>query len=58
MLEGFREEILQFFREDLKLTEEEIEQVIRGGGRNDAVDWDALDRSVMNRLGLTEGDES
>ena len=58
VLEGFREEILQFFREDLKLTEEEIEQVIRGGGRNDAVDWDALDRSVMNRLGLTEGDES
>ncbi len=52
ILEGFRTEIMTFFREDMKLTEEEIgeiEEAVRTGTEQD---WDAWELTVTERLGL------
>lgn len=53
VLEAFEEEIMTFFREDLKLTEEEISQVIaaEGGGTED---WDAMEEAVLERLNIEQ----
>ena len=49
MLRGFETEILGFFREDLQMTDEEIDAVMEMEEREE---FDAMDAKLSERLGL------
>ena len=53
ILTGFKDEIMSFLKEDLQLSPEETE-VVKGAGKGEKPDWDAMEASVLSRLNLTK----